>query len=312
MISREAGREGSVTVANVIPKAVKPHQRIRSLWSEPRAAALTLFGLYLLGTAGVLAASPGNARLVLIHVFGCAAVVLTFNPRRAAARVVGDLLPLIAAPLLYAEIPALIAALGSQYRDAAIQGLELALFGMQPSQRFSADFPSMALSEVLHAGYLTYYPAIFVPPLLLYLRGERQGFSQTVVALTVTYLVCWVVFAITPVEGPRYLWGPAGAAPDGPMHDLATAILATGSSRGAAFPSSHMAVMTAQTILAVRWQRGTSFVLAVLSLLVGFGAVYGGFHYATDMIAGALLGAMIAVGVLFWFSKRRSADELVQ
>ena len=312
MISRGAGREDGVTVANVIPKAVTPQQRIRSLWSEPRAAALTLLGLYFLGTAGVLASSPGNARLVVIHILGCAIVAATLNPRRTAPRVVGDFLPLIAAPLLYGEIPALIAALGSHYRDSAIQAMELALFGAQPSQRFAALFPNVALSEVLHAGYLTYYPAIFVPPLLLYARGEREGFSQTVAALTVTYLACWVVFAVAPVEGPRYLWGPAVAAPDGPMRSLSTAILATGSSRGAAFPSSHMAVMTAQTILAFRWQRGTSYLLAVLSLLVGLGAVYGGFHYATDMVAGALLGAAIAIFVLFWFSKQRFVHELSQ
>jgi membrane-associated phospholipid phosphatase len=207
--------------------------------------------------------------------------------------------------LLYAEIPSLISAIGSTYHDSIVQKIELTVFGMQAARRFAAEFPNLVISELLHAGYLSYYPAIFVPPLLLYLRGERRGYAETVLALTTTYLVCWGIFAFAPVEGPRYLWGASASAPDGMMRRLANEVLAAGSSRGAAFPSSHMAVMTAQTIMAFRWQRGVGWVLSVLTLLVGFGAVYGGFHYGTDMLAGAVLGTGIACGTLFVFSKRR-------
>ena len=75
-------------------------------------------------------------------------------------------------------------------------------------------------------------------------------------------------------------------------------ILAAGSSRGAAFPSSHMAVTVAQTVMAFRWQPKLGAILALVSLLVGVGAVYGGFHYGVDMIAGALLGLVVAGAVL--------------
>ena len=139
-------------------------------------------------------------------------------------------------------------------------------------------------------------PAIFVPPLLLYVRGERRGYAQTVLALTVAYVACWVIFAVAPVEGPRYLWTPN--APDGPARRLAVAILAAGSSRGAAFPSSHMAVSVVQTVLAFRWQPKVGAILALVSVLVGLGAVYGGFHYGVDMIAGAVLGFLVGFAVL--------------
>jgi membrane-associated phospholipid phosphatase len=156
--------------------------------------------------------------------------------------------------------------------------------------------PNPAWSELLHSGYLAYYPAIFVPPLLLYVRGERRGYTQTVLALTVTYVACWVVFAVAPVEGPRYLWTPN--APDGPARRLTVAILAAGSSRGAAFPSSHMAVSVVQTVLAFRWQPKVGAILALVSVLVGLGAVYGGFHYGVDIIAGAVLGVLVGFAVL--------------
>jgi len=317
MISRGARRED--TVANVTKMSPgrgetvtgggereedSERERASSLLSRPRAVSLCILALYLAVTAGVLARSNAT-RLIVVHILLLGIVGWTIKPRSGVAATIGDLLPLVVAPLLYGEIPSLVAAIGSVYHDATIQQIELALFGGQASQRFAAAFPNLVLSELLHAGYLSYYLAIFVPPLVLYVRGERGGYAETLVALTTTYLVCWAIFALVPVEGPRYLWGASTSAPDGVMRRLANAVLAAGSSRGAAFPSSHMAVMTAQTVMAFRWQRGVGWVLSVLTLLVGFGAVYGGFHYATDMLVGAVLGAGIACGTLFVFSKHR-------
>jgi membrane-associated phospholipid phosphatase len=149
----------------------------------------------------------------------------------------------------------------------------------------------------LHLGYLAYYPAIFAPPLLLYVRRERRGFAETVLALTVIYTLCWVLFVLMPVEGPRYLWGAPAGVPDGSVRRLAVQVLSAGSSRGAAFPSSHMAVMVGQTAMALRWQPKVGWVLLVMSVLVGVGAVYGGFHYATDMLVGAAFGVVCAMAV---------------
>ena len=74
------------------------------------------------------------------------------------------------------------------------------------------------------------------------------------------------------------------------MRRLTLMILESGSSRGAAFPSAHMALMTAQARLALRFQRKMGVLLTLAALGVGVGAVYGGFHYAVDMAAGALVG----------------------
>jgi len=315
MISRRAGRED--TIANVTPQVPGRAEReaageMREAQSErfgARGVSLGVLALYLAVTLVVLATSNAT-RLIAIHILLLGIVAWTIRPRSVAAAMVGDLLPLVVAPLLYAEIPSLISALGSVYHDASIQQIELAVFGMQASRRFAAAFPNVVASELLHAGYLLYYPAIFVPPLMLYVRGERRAYAETVVVLTTTYLICWGIFAIAPVEGPRYLWGASTSAPDGVMRRLANEVLAAGSSRGAAFPSSHMAVMTAQTVMAFGWQRSVGWVLSVLTLLVGLGAVYGGFHYATDMIAGAILGAGIACITLFAFSKARGTPSL--
>jgi len=50
--------------------------------------------------------------------------------------------------------------------------------------------------------------------------------------------------------------------------------------------------------MAIRYQRRLGAPLAVTSLLLMAGAVYGGFHYAVDMLAGAALGLVVATAVV--------------
>jgi membrane-associated phospholipid phosphatase len=285
------------TGGNVARASGMPHELGLRALAEPRALSLSVLAVYLTASGFALGIG-GNGTLAAIH----AAVLLVIawallSPARAP-RVVGDLLPLLAAPLLYAEIPRLIAAVGTSYHDVLIQDWEMALFRSQPSRMLAGALPVLWVSELLHLGYLAYYPAIFAPPLLLYMRRERRAFAETVLALATTYLLCWVLFVLMPVEGPRYLWNAPPDVPDGPVRRAAMSILAAGSSRGAAFPSSHMAVMTCQTVMALAWQKRVGHVLAVVSVLVGVGAVYGGYHYAVDIVAGAALGAACAAAIL--------------
>jgi membrane-associated phospholipid phosphatase len=263
-----------------------------------RVAVLWLSG-YLAAT-GLIFVTDGEWALAALHaaLIAVGTWALWHTESNGLKRLIRDLLPLIVAPLLYGEIPMLIAAVGATYHDVAVQAWEARLFGGQPARTLAARLPWTAVSELLHAGYLAYYPLIFVPPLLLLARGERRGYAETVLALTVAYTVCWTIFIIFPVQGPRYLWGPPPGIPAGPMRRLAVHVLAAGSSRGAAFPSSHMAVSGVQALMACRWQpRGVAVPTTAIAVLVGLGAVYGGFHYAVDMIAGAVLGGLVWLSV---------------
>jgi membrane-associated phospholipid phosphatase len=266
-------------------------------WRGARGLALLTLEIYL-AWSGVLLAVGGHTAYATGHAVVMGVVFGAAVSRGRAARVIADLAPLVLMPLLYSELPLLMAALGSTYHDVVVQQLEQRMFGEQVSRTFAGAHPNVLLSELLHAGYLAYYPAVFAPALLLYARGERRGFAQTVLTLSVTYAICWVIFALFPVEGPRYEWGAPLGVPNGPVRRFALAILASGSSRGAAFPSSHMAISVAQAVIAWRWHPKAGAVLSVVALLVGLGAVYGGFHYGADIVAGATLGLVTAVAIL--------------
>jgi membrane-associated phospholipid phosphatase len=203
-----------------------------------------------------------------------------------------DWYPLLLIPLLYGELEPLNKAIhGGRYFDDLILGWEEILFGGQPSQALAAVMPSLPLSETLHAAYLSYYFIIFGPPLFLYLTGRREAFRQTAFTVMLVFFLHYLFFIYFPVQGPRYLFpAPDGVVATGFFYQLAHRILESGSSQGAAFPSSHVGVAFAQAALAVRFLPRLAPSLFVAATALAIGAIYGGFHYATDAVAGLVLG----------------------
>lgn len=211
---------------------------------------------------------------------------------RRQVRAAVDWLPLLLIPLLYKELAVLNRAVhGGAYFDDMVIGWEQALFGGQPSRDWAAAAPQLWLSEPLHLAYLSYYFIIFLPPLLLFLRGRTDAFRTGVFALMLSFFLHYLFFIYFPVQGPRYLFPPhTGELADGFFFQLAHRVLEAGSAQGAAFPSSHVGVSVAQTLIVWRYMPRLTPIFALLTLGLALGAIYGGFHYATDAVAGALLG----------------------
>lgn len=250
--------------------------------------------VYLMATlplafvAGLRGGSWSGLALHVMLVAGTAMAAFASAPRQL--RGVYAWLPLVIVPVLYAELPFLMTAAGGNYADAVVQRWERALFGY-PATELAASMPWLWVSEPLHLAYFLYYPLIYVPPLVLFLRGAHDDFEQAVTALVGTFVLCFAIFTVFPVQGPRYLVG--SPAPPGWMRETVLRVLEAGSSRGAAFPSSHVAVAVAQVGMA--WRRGSRLtpVYGMVTLLLAAGAVYGGFHYAVDAVAGVIVGLAV-------------------
>jgi len=229
----------------------------------------------------------GSVVLLVAQLIVLAATVLSLRSRTRFWAVTGDWLPLIVLPLLYWELPWATFA-GARMHDSVVQGWDLALFGTEPARTWAGSLPSRPLSEVLHLAYILYYAIIYVPPAVLY---SRRGYYETVFAMTVTVVVSFAAFSVFPVEGPRFAWGPPPGVPSGPIRTFTLLILEHGSARGTAFPSSHVAIALAQSLSTLRWKRPLGWSVLGTTVLLTVGAVYGGFHYGTDILAGAVVGA---------------------
>lgn len=207
--------------------------------------------------------------------------------------------PLIVLLFLYSEIPVLIGAAGhGRLFDMKVIQWERAIFGSQPALDWATRWPSRIGSELLHAAYLSYYAIIFSVPAALYLTSRKTAFAEATFVLMLTFVACFACYIVFPVAGPRYLWAAPATASAGPIRAAVVWLLEARSSRGTAFPSSHVAVAVTQSILAIRYFGRRGLVVAALTLGLALGAVYGGFHYAIDVLAGVVFGAVLTVAGL--------------
>ena len=246
------------------------------------------------------AQSSGATIPLVAHLAVLAYTLLLLAAPGQARRVPLDWLVLTIGPVMYVELRWIIAGVGVPHRDAWAIAWEQMLFPSNPSATLAPRFPSLALSEALHLAYAAYYLLVYLPPIVLYLRGGRDEFIASMLALTVVYGVCFITYAFLPVDGPRYLVGPA-AAPEGPIRSFVLVLLDQGSSRGTAFPSSHVAASIVSSLCALQYQRRVGVVVAVVTAALTVATVYGGFHYAVDALVGVILGGLAwlaSVGVL--------------
>jgi membrane-associated phospholipid phosphatase len=204
--------------------------------------------------------------------------------------------PLLVLLFLYSEIPTLIAAAGHESAlDSTVVAWERAIFGGQPAIQWAARWRSRAGAELLHGAYLSYYGIIFSVPLGLTLAGRHQDLVEAVLVLMLTFVACFLIYLAFPVAGPRYFWTSPADTVSGPLRATTIWLLEAGSSRGTAFPSSHVAVAATQSVLAVRYFGRIGVLLGILTVALALGAVYGGFHYAVDVLAGAIFGVLVTI-----------------
>lgn len=239
----------------------------------------------------------GLAMLAMHAQFGILLWLFTrLRPGDRVGAFMHDLYPLVMLLPFYAEIGLLNPAPGDpgvMAHDALIQRFEAAVFGGQISYTWIREAPSVWWSAVLHFAYFSYYPIVLLGPLVVWLRGSRAGARQVILAMMTTFVVCYLWFILYPVGGPYYAFDhPAGAVREIWSARLVYAVLAGGSSFGAAFPSSHVGATVASTGALIRvWKPlGWSFVPPTILLTVG--TVYCQQHYGMDASAGLLVGAL--------------------
>ena len=210
-----------------------------------------------------------------------------------------DWYPLSTIALFYFEMGKLTQLVFHRFFDDAIIQWEKRVFRGMPCIELSHKFPSLLLSEVLHLCYFSYYVIAVFLAAWLYFQGKAVPFQETVFAETLTFNLSLLCYPLVPATGPRYHFDKIeGKLASGFFFRLTHAILSTGSSKGTAFPSSHVSLSVIVLLCALRYDTTAFLILLPLCTGLTLGTVYGRFHYAIDALAGAVLAMLIFVIML--------------
>lgn len=283
--------------------AVAARERVESGRATPlRPVDLLLAGYLLIVSVVAVVRAPGLPNcwwLLVAHaLFGVLLYLLTRPGLGPVGRSIREIYPLLLLVALYSELDVLNGPGEMPVHDAVVQGWELALFGIQLSTEWWRVMPSRFWSAVLHAAYLSYYLIIVAPAFYFAWRRDLAALRHFILVVMTTFVLCYLVFIFFPVAGPYYVF----PRPDAWFLDNLFArtvydTLATGSSYGAAFPSSHVAAAIAATLAAGRGSRTLGWILAVPTVLLSVAVVYCQMHYGVDAIAGLLTGAGVTAVV---------------
>jgi membrane-associated phospholipid phosphatase len=273
-----------------------------SVWE--RATSLRTVDLLLLAYLGIVSAvalfrvtAPGRWWLLIAHgLFLVLLFLLTRPGLGPVGRTLREIYPLLLLPGLYSELDVLNS--GLPVYDQVVQRWELLLFGAQISQEGWQSAPSRFWSTLLHVAYLSYYLIVSAPALYFAGRGDLAGVRRFVLVVMTTFVVCYLVFIFFPVAGPYYAFSPPPAwFTDNLPARLVYQALASGSSYGAAFPSSHVAAALAATLAAARVSRRLGLLLLIPTILLTVGVVYCQMHYGIDAVAGLAVGGLVSWGL---------------
>ena len=266
----------------------------------PRPPIDWLVGAYLLLTLLLLfvRTPTGNATpLVVFRVLFLIAVAVAWwlpAPRNRLFAFVRVAYPAALFGLFYQELEVLNTCITTARFDHVVVAWEQSLFGSMPSVDLRTWLPWWPIAELVHVGYVAYY--LMVPAMLVALVSTRSlaAVSESVFVVTATFIGCYAFFIAMPVVGPyHYLERPNPLDVGPALPVLTQKILDAGSSIGTAFPSSHVAVAVSVTMALLKFTPRFGRVMLVLTVLLAVGAVYGGYHYAIDATAGAVLALVV-------------------
>ena len=240
----------------------------------------------------------GALFLAAVHLAGIGAIVAFRKspiPRIPLVETVFDFYPLLLFPVFYSEVGVLNHLIHNGVLfDAVVQRVEARLFGGQPSQEWCRKWPYPLLGEYLHLGYISYY--FLVPSMAFTVRFTRGPvpYERAIASVALSFFLSFLFFVVIPVAGPFHSFTPPETEAVGiAIPRLVRWLLHHGSSVGSAFPSSHVAVSLTTWIMAMRYSRKLAVIFLFFVPALALGAVYGGYHYLTDILAGAILGLLV-------------------
>jgi membrane-associated phospholipid phosphatase len=285
---------------------------LHQLWRQTNLSD-RVYGLWFLGLTLALLAAPVRlphwTSFLLLNLIIIETITLTAwrADHSRAWRITHDWYPMLLLIVAFEEIARLSLAFVSQWQDGVILRQEERIFVVPPTE-WLAQFRHPLISEFLEFGYFSFYWMLPVVGIVLYAQGWKKDapgqrpFRLWMDALAIGYVICFTFYLLFPTEGPAHTLGrPTSIVISGPFRWLVLLIQRYGGVHGNAFPSGHIMAAAISLFAALKWAPRLGRWLIVPFALMCIGAVYDAYHYASDAVAGALLGLIafaIAVKLL--------------
>ena len=283
-----------------------PPRRARfDLWSFAFGLAFAA----LLGAAGGPAGAARELFLLNLSVGGAALLVL---PRLRGAgpvpRLFGVTLPLLVFYLYYLEANLVLSGPAVPWRDAVVARAEWTWWSaMTPTPG------SGVLREALAFAYMAYVPMLVAVAAALLVspgRGAPAPAEAFVRRVCLAWAICFVVFVLVPVLGPRFQFPDLQAARlgSGPFSALARLNQSRGMLHGGSFPSAHVAATTVALWSIWRSRQALRWAVAPLAAALAVACVYLTYHYVVDVLAGVAVGACALAADAFLTARAGAPD----
>lgn len=235
---------------------------------------------------------PAVVRIGLMHFAAMAIVLLSasFANRSRVFQVVHDFYPLALFTILFGQFTQLSTVIFPHWLEPLLIRFDLWVFGVSSHQWTAAHLPP-ALYEFLSFTYWSYYIIIPGTLFLVYRKNYPHNLNEATTRLCMTMYTCYILFMLSPARGPHHILPANGALmiDGGFFTNLVRDIQKVGSVRGAAFPSSHVAVAWTMFFVLQRNHRKIAWLAGILIAALTLSVITVGYHFALDAIGGVVV-----------------------
>lgn len=214
----------------------------------------------------------------------------------------------IAMNFAFTSIKSIVPLIGAPISDSALANIDVFIIGQDLSILAQTVY-SKPLTEIMSLGYMLFI--VFLSFAFLYYgSGDIRRLTVFCVGIFSLYGIGISGYTIVPAEGPYVHFAELYSKPiEGYLFTSLNALMVKlGSSRFDVFPSLHVGVGLYLLLFFRRWSRSLYHAYLVPFILLTISTVYLRYHYVTDILCGAPLGALCYWGSVV-FAKRIGFTE---
>jgi membrane-associated phospholipid phosphatase len=280
-------------------------------------AADKLILAYLAGTGALVAVYwnrlPEAPELLALHFGAAIAIVLASARGGRAVWYFRHWYPLPLLASCYKEMAILIPAVRGATSDQWLADLDFSIWHANPTVSLER-VQTPALTDFLQLAYTLYVPAVLLVPWLLWRKRRFADFRYCAFLISLGLLASYIGYILVPARGPRFLLNHLQHLPiqGGWVVDLMrTTLDRLESVHYDCFPSGHIELTIIASWSSRQISKRLSPVYLTYTLCIIFATVYLRYHYTVDLVAGALLAAiLIAAGPIMYRKLSGSEDSI--